>query len=595
MSDALRTTDDAAVAHPRIAELEVTLAAERAMLAVERATLATERAAHQALETEHDRLLGAYQALQLQVELMRRRLFVAKAERIDTAQLELEFAAKLAALDALAGRLAPAEDTGAGDDDKAGRVGGKRKPTGRRDLRVLDLPEERIEIPDPTCEGTAPRIGSEDSLRMMWRRGTFVCVVTARIKYRVAPAAAAAGVDADTAPTSDLATIVTAPRPPELIERSLGTPSVWALIASDKFCDGLPVNRQQDRFARAGFPLDRGTQCRWLEQLGGSVGATVVEAMRIEALATAFCIATDATGILIQPLREPDQPRRACRRGHFFVQIADADHVFFEYQAKETSAAVGEMFRGFSGYVQADAKSVYDLLYRSPDERRRLADDSDDGAVRHEVGCWSHARTKFWEVAVTSKEPVAREALARIMRIFALDRTWKKSPPAEIKALREQHLRPHVDSFFAFVDAEYERVKDQRGLLRSALGYAHRQHGALTRFFDDGRLKLTNNNSERELRRIATGRKAWLFCGSDDHAQAAGNLLTLIASARLHGLDPQAYLRDLFRVLPQWPGGRYLELAPKYWLATRTRLDAAQLAVEVGWLTIPPPEQPTAS
>jgi hypothetical protein len=79
-----------------------------------------------------------------------------------------------------------------------------------------------------------------------------------------------------------------------------------------------------------------------------------------------------------------------------------------------------------------------------------------------------------------------------------------------------------------------------------------------------------------------------LFCGSDDHAQAAGNLLTLIASARLHGLDPEAYLRDVFRVLPQWPGDRYIELAPKYWLATRARMDAAQLDVEIGWLTIPP-------
>lgn len=98
------------------------------------------------------------------------------------------------------------------------------------------------------------------------------------------------------------------------------------------------------------------------------------------------------------------------------------------------------------------------------------------------------------------------------------------------------------------------------------------------------------------MRRVATGRKAWLFCGSDDHAQAAGNLLTLIASARLHGLDPEQYLRDLFRVLPQWPRDRFIELAPKYWAATRARIDAAQLEVEIGWITIPPPpEQASAS
>jgi transposase len=334
---------------------------------------------------------------------------------------------------------------------------------------------------------------------------------------------------------------------------------------------------------------------RWLEHLGGTVGATVVEAMRQEALRTAFCIATDATGILIQPIQDGTKQRRACRRGHFFVQIADADHIFFEYTPKETSAVVGKMFHGFAGYVQADAKSVYDFLFRPPEDRVRIDDYEPDRAVRHEVGCWSHLRTKAWESAITTKDPVAREMLARIMRIFQLDRSWKMKPHAEIKSLRDIHLRPHVDAFFTFIEEQYERVKDQRGLLRTALGYGVRQRGALTRFFDDGRLKLTNNGSERELRRVATGRKAWLFCGSDDHAQAAGNLLTLIASARLHGLDPEQYLRDLFRVLPQWPSDRFIELAPRYWADTRSRIDAMQLEIEIGWITIPPPPEKTSA
>jgi hypothetical protein len=329
--------------------------------------------------------------------------------------------------------------------------------------------------------------------------------------------------------------------------------------------------------------------CRWLEDLGATAGATVVTAMRDEALRTAFCLATDATGVLVQPPRGDDQVRRPCRRGHFFVQIADADHVFFEYAARETSAAVGEMFRGFSGYVQADAKSVYDILFRPPDQR---GDDEDD-AIRHEVGCWSHQRRKAWEAAVMTKDPVAREALARIRRIFQLDDSWRGRPPEQIKSLRDQHLRPHVEAFFAWASREYERVKNRRGLLRSALGYACRQQAALSRFLDDGRLILDNNRSERALRAIAVGRKAWLFAGSDDHAQAAGHLLTLVASARLHRLDPEAYLRDLFRVLPHWPRERFLELAPKYWATTRTRLDAAQLAKEFGPLSIPEPSAPS--
>jgi len=581
----------------RVDELEAALAA----LAAEKAALAA----------ENEQLRAAYQQLRLELELLRRRLFVAKAERIDTAQLELEFMEKLRQLDRVGAALAAAA-AATGDEPPpsppptgAPPAARRRRPTGRRDLREEDLPEERVEVPDPTREGKDERNGFEESARVVWRRGGPIRLITARVKYRTpvpkpdsSPTAAAPAADA---PAADESVIVTAPMPPTAMPRCLAGPSLIAHIASDKFCDGLPLYRQEDRLARLGLRLDRGTMCRWLEEAGGILGATIVAAMRAEALATAFCLATDATGVLVQPPRGGDQVRRPCRRGHFFVQIADRDHVFFEYVPRETSAAVAELFRGFQGYVLADAKSVYDLLFRPPDERPPPQGGADaDLAVRHEVGCWSHQRRKFWEAAITGKDPVSREGLARIMRMFQLERTWRKKPPDQRKTLRALHLRPHVDDFFVWAAAEHERVKDQRGLLRSALGYAVRQQGALCRFFDDGRLPMTNNESERQLRRVACGRKAWLFVGSDDHGQAAGNLLTLIASARLHGLDPELYLRDALRVLAQWPRERFIELAPKYWAKTRARLDPAQLEAEIGWLTVPPalpapsPQEPPA-
>jgi transposase len=593
--DATRDAD-ADVAIRRVAELEAALAAERKAWLAER----------QALTVERDNLRLAYDNLRLELELLRRRLFVAKAERVDTAQLELELAGKLAALDALNRELGlpPLDgDEPAGPDPRPNRDRRRPKPTGRRDLRDVDLPEERIELLDPELEATGTRIGWEECCQTRWRRASFVRLVTARAKY--------AAVDPPTSTTEDGAvpaetaaprtTIITVPPPPQMIARSIGTPSLFAHIISQKFCDGLPFHRQQDQFSRLGLPIDRGTMCRWAEEIGATVGATVVEAMRAEAMRTAFCIMTDATGVLVQPIRDDPPARsatarrghRACDRGHFFVQIADADHVFFEYLPRETSTAVAELFKGFSGYVQADAKSVYDLMFRPAAQRPPPDDGEPDLAERKEVGCWAHARRKAWEAAITLKDPVAREALLRIKRIFDLDRTWRGRPPDAIRALRELHLRPHTDAFFAWVADEYVRVKDHRGLLRTALGYAHRQREALTRFFEDGRLRLDNNASERELRRIAVGRKAWLFVGSDDHAQAAGNLLTLIASARLHRLDPEAYLRDLFCVLPQWRRDRYLELAPRYWTATRARLDEAELERELGIFTIPAP--PTSS
>jgi hypothetical protein len=240
------------------------------------------------------------------------------------------------------------------------------------------------------------------------------------------------------------------------------------------------------------------------------------------------------------------------------------------------------MFHGFSSYVQADAKSVYDILYRS-------SDGTDENAPCIEVACYAHLRRKFWEAAL-AKSSIAREGLARIGRIFELEASWRREPPVKIKRLRDAHLRPHADAFFAWAADQYDQIRHQRSLLRSALGYAVRQKDALLRIFDDGRLLLDNNRSERALRgTIATGRKAWLFVGSDDHGQSAAHHFTLVASCRLHSLDPEAYLRDLYRVLPHWPRDRYLELAPKYWIATRARLDPRELAFEIGPLTVPPP------
>jgi len=556
-------TQTAPSAEERIAELEALLAAAHARADV--------------LAAERDRLRTAYQQIKLELDLLKRRIFVAKAERIDTAQLELEFGEKLAALDELAHRLAgepSPEPASGGTGGAAAPDRPKRpKPTGRRNLREADLPEERLEILDPELEGRARRIGFEESCKIAWRRATAVRLVVARAKYRVEE-------------EGGYAIVALAP-PDEVIARCLAAPSLLAHIASDKFCDGLPLHRQEDRFERAGFRLDRGTMCRWLEEIGGALGATIVAAMRAEAMAKAFCIATDATGVLVQPIKGGEQVRKPARRGHYLVQIADADHVFFEYLPRETSAAIGELFRGFSGYVLADAKSVYDLLYRPAVERPPDDDGKASSDVRVEVGCWAHARRKFWEAAI-AHDAVAREALLRIKRIFDADRLLRDRRADERTQLRDRHVRPYVESFLDWAAAKYEAVKDRRGSLRSALGYVVRQKDPLARFLEDGRLPLTNNQSERELRRIAVGRKAWLFVGSDDHAQAAGNLLSLIASARLHRLDPEVYLRDVIRLLPYWPTDRFLELAPKYWPRVRALLDPVELAEELGGFHIPP-------
>jgi transposase len=141
------------------------------------------------------------------------------------------------------------------------------------------------------------------------------------------------------------------------------------------------------------------------------------------------------------------------------------------------------------------------------------------------VGCWSHARPKYWEAAL-AKQTVAREALVRIGKLFELDERFRKgNPPSKIKELRQRHLKPLVHEFLAFAAAQYELFKNERGSLRSALGYSVRQAVALSRFLEDGRLRMDNNLSESALRKVVIVRDSALFAGSDEHAESAGHIL----------------------------------------------------------------------
>jgi transposase len=563
--------------------LQAQLDAERAASAKREAD-AAQRIAN--LEKERDNLRASHERLRVELELFKRRLFIAKAERADNEnQLRLEYAEKLQELDRLAGTLGIAQGGEPKSDVRPARDGkpkGKRagnRGTGRRNLKDLPLEEVRVEITDPhleqlVLEGKVVRHGFDETHKLGHRRATKVRVVVARARYMA--------VDAE-----GNADVITTAMPNEMLPRAIVAPSLAAHVVMENVGKGLPLFRLEDTFAREGIPIDRGTLARLKKVVGDALATTVVKAMHAHAIATAFCISTDATGVCVQPIYSHEKGSQPCKKGHFLVMIADREHILFEYLEKENGPSIYERFRGFEGYVQADAKSVFNLLFADEAELGRKAGDVEhDGCDRTEVGCWYHCRRRFWEAA-TAKCPVAREGLVRIGRIFELDASWKDKPPSEIKALRAQFLRPHVDSFFAWVDVQRRIFSHQRGYTRSALEYANNQRDVLTRFFDDGRLVLTNNGAERAIKAIALGRKAWLFCGSDDHARSTAALYSLIASARLHRLDPEEYLRCLIRLVPLWPPDRMLELAPLFWERTRARLDPKQLEAELGSIAIP--------
>ena len=439
----------------RIAALELALATQSAQLSAQSAELKAVKEQAERLKRDNDKLRQAYIQQREELELLRRRIFVAKAERFDTRQLELEFAKKLIELEALHGRLTDDDqdvDELDNPDSKPPESsngnppkGGKKKPLGRRDLSNVNWPERRCELTDPVLEelvaqGKATRVGSELSYKIGWQRGTPVKVVIARATYR-------------TEGNDGSCVFDKASKPTQTFERSLAAPSLLAHVATAKLDLGLPLFRLERELSKCGVKIDRGTMSRWLEDAGATVGATIIEAARKEAFATAFCIATDATGISVLPPQSNTKERQPCKRGHFFIQIADRDHIFFEYREKETSAEVADMFRGFKGYVQADAKSVFDVLYKPPPDPNA---DDDDVAAMKEVGCFAHCRRKFWEAAVALKSPLAREALYRIARIYDLERSWKDKPHEEIKKLRDAFLQSEIKAFFVWVNTCYE-------------------------------------------------------------------------------------------------------------------------------------------
>jgi transposase len=462
------------------------------------------------------------------------------------------------------------------------------------------LPEVRVELPDPLLEGKAERIGVDKTSRVVFERGGYRRLIVERIVYKQPVKDEPRQTDDSTGgrtaatPTEKTFRIVTAPMPKEIVPRGILAPSMIAHVLAIKYVWGVPFYRYEQQCAREGFSLDRGTMCRYAEHVGATLGC-IVEAARKEAIATAFCLSTDATGVAIQPTPLHDGKRQPCRKGHFFVTLADKDHVFLDFQPKHNSLAVWQMFKGFSGYVQADAHVIYDALFKGiPPEG---ADDKpgECGPPPTEVGCLSHARRKYWEAAVC-KHPLGLQGVRLIDAIFDADRPLAKLAPVQRKALRDQTVRPLVDAFFMWARAEHDK-RPERGLIATALGYSVRHEQALRRFLDDGRLRMENNSAERELRTVAVGRKNWLFYGSDDHAGAAGNILSLVASSKLHGLDTELYLAEIIRIVPYWPRDRYLELAPKYWRATRARLSPEELKLPLGHITVPPPppkEQPAS-
>jgi transposase len=400
-------------------------------------------------------------------------------------------------------------------------------------------------------------VGEEVAHRVAYQRAGYIRLTVVRRKW--------ARIDVDASPIDPLAGLQNLPLPPVVIAetpscmwpRFMADPSAIANIIISKYGDILPLHRQETISAREGFALPRSTQCGWLTE-AYQVTYRIVEAMATEALRSAFCIATDATGA-------PVKGAAGCEKWHVFVFAADRDHVFFRYTDAHSSANVSTMLKGFHGYVLADAATIYDVLYQ-PGEMV-------------EVACWYHQRKYFWK-ALESDPARAYEALSLIAKLFRVARECADIPMPERTGERAARAGPILELFDRWIEAHRDAV-DPRSPLDAAITYYNNQRDALRRFLEDGRLPLDNSVSERGLRNLVLGRANWLYFANETGLKWYCTFRSLIASCALHQVNPQTYLEQVLRLAPHWPVHRMIELAPKYWTRTLSRLDEHHRAMLV--------------
>lgn len=516
------------------------------------------RAERQQLLEEHHRKDRAIESLQHQLQQLLRRLYGRSSEKIDPKQMLL--------FEDLLEQLAPSTPAPA---PVASPVPEPSKPSapghGRRRL-PRDLPRQKVihdlpeqEKPCPCCGKLRHVIGRETSEQLEYEPAKLTVIEHIRLKY-ACPACEAKA--AEGGPQ-----ITTAEKPLSPIEKGLAAPGLLAYVMVSKYGDHLPLHRLERILARHGVTISRSTMCDWAAQCANAL-QPLYELM-VQEVRGSRILHTDDT-----PVKVLDRRLTQTRTGRFWVYLGDKDHpqTVFAYTPSRSRDGPMEFLAGWGQdarvYLQADAFSGYDGIYYG-----------EAGGNVVEVACWSHARRKFYD-ARTSDSAISTAALAYVRLLYDVEDAAKKSAEenhtdliAERYRLRQEKSVPLLERFKSWLEsqqAEHGGAVLPKSPMGQAIQYALNQWQALCVYTTDGELAIDNNASENALRRVALGRKNWLFCGSDNGGHTAAILFSLIATCQRHKLDPFAYLRDVLTRIAAHPMNRLAELLPQQWKAAQT-------------------------
>lgn len=395
-----------------------------------------------------------------------------------------------------------------------------------REIEIIDLTDDQK--PCPCCGGARHVIGEAVSEKLDYVPAQLKVLQTRRPKY---------------ACRSCAGEVAVAPLPPQAIEQGIAAPGLLAHVLVGKFVDHLPLNRQEAILRRDGIEIPRSTLCDWVLACGDLLRP--LHERLVEVIKGYDILHGDDTPV-------PLQAKGGTITARAWNYLApEANLVAYDFTESRQGQHPQSWLTGWKGYLVADAYAGYDRLFDTP--------------TIQEVGCWAHARRKFFEVAKQAKgKGLAHEAVTRIGAFYHLDGQWREHPPDERRRRRQDEIGPLLDEFKRWCEAHHPKLLPNSPLAK-AMGYTLNQWGALTRFLDDGRLPLDNNAAERALRPIALGRKNWLFAGSVRGGQAAAVILSLVQSAKLQGQNPFAYLKDVLTRLPSTKARDLDALLPHLW------------------------------
>src|SRR3954471_8314124 len=499
-----------------------------ASLQAERDTVLAERDAVQIerdlVREERDAAQAEIEKLRLLIRQLQRGRFGRRSERLDPDQLQLG----LEDLEqTVAANEAAQEEVANGSTPRVPRVR-------RRNLGALPAHLPRVEVlvdledkSCPCCGGALHVIG-EDTSEML-------DIIPAQLRVKVIRRPRYACRACEEA-------VVQAPAPERPITGGMATEALLAHVLVAKFCDHLPLYRQAGIFARQGIELDRSTLCDWVGRACWWL-EPLWRLLRRHVMASTRIFADDTT----LPVLDPGRGRT--KTGRLWGYAVDdrpwggttPPAVVYLYAEDRKGEHPAAHLAGFRGVLQVDGYGGFKgLLENRPAGEIRLA------------FCWVHCRRRFYEIHQATGSPLAEEALRRIGELHAIEVEIRGRPAEERRTVRQERSKPLVDALHAWLTAQLGRVSGKSGLAE-AIRYALRHWTALVLFLEDGRLELDTNTIERAIRPIALGRKNSLFAGSDGGARHWAIVASLVATAKLNGVEPLAWLTD---VLERMVSGR---------------------------------------